>query len=375
MRSLLGRDEAFVVEKLQLLIRNEESVEAQKEEIASLKIDLEKLKEDKYHLTNKLECKIDIIEDMENELEKYETASKNDEKKIESKENKLDELEKFIAVQVEEMNILLDNNHSMVSQIAENLRMEKQINVQNVVIKDLQDRLNDVKKDDLTREVDRLIVEVETIQKENEEKVKRLKDLEKENQILEDNLKFEQEEKQSLQECLEKVDDNLSLNEELSMEKRKFSCEVCGKGFGIQNDLHIHLEMIHKKEIGLKRVNEKFVSLETKVLQQKFILMSSLSSLQEKDLKRKHVCHCTGVCRINHNIYNWSRPRSETLVIKSKEVLEKQILVDKEPEANNFQCKNCGQTFKSPEHLNTHVEALQCIKPCLVNPWGLNFLQ
>ena len=262
----------------------------------------------------------------------------------------------------------------MVSQIAENLRMEKQINVQKRVIKDLTDRLNVTEKVDLPKEVDMLIVEVENLQKENEEKLKLLKDLEKENQILKDSLKFEQEEKHAIEECLEKVGDNLSLNEELSLERvcqRKFTCELCEKGFGIKNDLQIHFEMIHGKHLRLSRLDEKVVSLETKILQQKFILMSSLSSLQEKDLKRKHVCHCKGSCRINHNIYNWSRPRSEPIVIKSKEVLEKQVWVEKDP----VQCQNCGNMFEESEQLKTHVKAFNCIETCLENPWGLNFLQ
>ena len=105
-----------------------------------------------------------------------------------------------------------------------------------------------------------------------------------------DNLQFEQEKKHEFQESLEKVNDNLSLSEELSLEKiqSKFPCELCGKGFDVENDVKIHIEMIHKKLLR----------------QQKYILMSSLSNLQEKDIKRKNVCQCAGVCRINHNIYN-----------------------------------------------------------------------
>ena len=82
-----------------------------------------------------------------------------------------------------------------------------------------------------------------------------------------------------------------------------------------------------------------------------------------------------GVCKINHTIYNWSRPRSEPLVNKSKDVLEKKVCVEKESEPKPLQCKNCGKMFKNPEHLKTHVEALHCTETCLVNPWGLNFVQ
>ena len=50
MNSLLGRDEEFVIERIQTMIRNEEIVGAQKDEIEILKSDLDKLKEENYHL-------------------------------------------------------------------------------------------------------------------------------------------------------------------------------------------------------------------------------------------------------------------------------------------------------------------------------------
>ena len=371
MKSLLGRDEEFVIERIQTMIRNEEIVGAQKEEIEILKSDLDKLKEENYHLASKLEYKREIIQDMETELDKFETRSKDEKNKIALNEKELDELQEFIAKQVEEINILRDNNLSMVSQISENSRMEKQIDIQNKVIKDLKDRLKDAEKVDLTMEVEKLLLEVENLQKENEEKVKLLQNIEQENQTLADNLKIEQDEKHALIENKEQVGDNLSLAEELSLVSQipiKFPCELCGKGFVKRISLKFHHEVDHGKQHRLNILNEKFVSLESKVLHQKYILMSSLSNLQEKDMKRKHVCHCAGVCRINHRIYNWSRPRSEPLVCKSKDVLKKQ-------EPKIFQCQNCGKCFKNAEQLNTHEEALHCIETCLVNPWGLNFLQ
>ena len=48
----------------------------------------------------------------------------------------------LISEQVEEIDVLRDNNLSMVNQIAENITMEKKIKVQNAVIKDLTDKLN-----------------------------------------------------------------------------------------------------------------------------------------------------------------------------------------------------------------------------------------
>ena len=335
LQSLVGKDEETIVDAIKEMAENVEKVQVQAKEIDELNNKLEDNKEEIHYLKRKVDQKYDIIEDVEDELDKMEQKYEDAKKQLELKEKDINALEMLISEQVEEINILRDNNQSMVSQIGENIRMEKKMKVQEAVIKELSEKVKCETNDELieiTSERDKLLLEVKHLEQENEEKLKTLETFEKENQILKDDLKFEQEEKHTFQECLENVDDNLSLHEELSLERvcqTNFSCEFCGKGFGTKNDLQIHFEMSHQKQLRLRRLNEEFVSLETKILQQKFILMSNLSSLQEKDLKRKHVCQCTGVCRINHNIYNWSQPRSETLVIKSKEVLEKQFLVEK----------------------------------------------
>ena len=108
----------------------------------------------------------------------------------------------------------------MVSKISENLRMEKQIDVLSKVIKDLEGKLEDAEREDLTMEVDELLLEIANLQKENEDKMKLLHNIEQEKQILKDNLKIEQDEKHALLENQEKVSDNHSFEEELSLESQ-----------------------------------------------------------------------------------------------------------------------------------------------------------
>ena len=57
---------------------------------------------------------------------------------METKETDLNAFEVCVCKQVDEMNLLRENNQSMVSQIADNLRLEEQIVIQNGVIKELQ---------------------------------------------------------------------------------------------------------------------------------------------------------------------------------------------------------------------------------------------
>ena len=120
--------------------------------------------------------------------------------------------------------------------------------------------------------------------------------MKKKTKYLRGNLKLEQEKKHEFQESLEKVDDNLSLKEELSMERKiksKFPCELCGKGFDINNDLQIHFELNHRKQLVLKRLNENFVSLEEKSITAE--ICSNVKSFQSAR-KRLEEKTCLPVC-------------------------------------------------------------------------------
>ena len=210
------------------------------------------------------------------------------------------------------------------------------------MIKDLEDRIRDAKNDDLTQEVEKLVLEIENLQKQNGEKLKILEDFEKENHILKVNLKVNNEEKLALQERL----DELSLEEELILEsKSKFLCESCGEGFKIRSELRIHCEDVHRKHFRMSILNEKFASLETKLVQQKLIFMSTLLNLKEKETQRKYVCQCKGVCKIRHNIFNWSKPRSDIIASKFKDLFEKTS------EPNQSQCKTgaCSLLLARPK--------------------------
>jgi hypothetical protein len=66
---------------------------------------------------------------MEFEVDKGEERMEDAEKQIEEKERELDTLGKLIGEQMEEINILRDNNQSMVCQISENVMMENKIPV------------------------------------------------------------------------------------------------------------------------------------------------------------------------------------------------------------------------------------------------------
>ena len=194
MKSLLGKDEANVFDRLQSLIRKGEHFDALERDVEKIEKELDESKEENHYLNNKLDYKRDLIEDMEIELNKYERQVEEAKSEIELKEKELKDFEACVGKQVEEINVLRDNCQSMISQISENILMEKKIEVQNNIIKELKERLNEaekVNKSESTEDVDKLILEVQQLQNENKKKISLIETIEKENNLLKENLEVE----------------------------------------------------------------------------------------------------------------------------------------------------------------------------------------
>ena len=137
--SLVGKDQDTITEAITGLAQNGEKVKLQEKEIYDLKSELKDAKAEIKYLGNKLDKKYDLIEDMEHDIEKKEENFKEVEKEVALKEKHLKALENLVAEQVNEINILRENNFSMVSLIAENLQMEKEIKDLKEVIKELEE--------------------------------------------------------------------------------------------------------------------------------------------------------------------------------------------------------------------------------------------
>ena len=133
MLSLVGKDQETITKAIKELAENSEKVKLQETQIKELDDKNDEFKEEVHYLWNKLDLKRDIIEDLENEMERKVVEMNELRNDLDSKEKGLDLLEKFIKDRVEEINTLRDNNQSMVSQISENIMMERKINIQNEV--------------------------------------------------------------------------------------------------------------------------------------------------------------------------------------------------------------------------------------------------
>ena len=141
--------------------------------------------------------------------------------------------------------------------------------------------------------------------------------MEIENLMLVNEFEVERKKNEELNMNRKNYSDNVSLSEELRItdtHANKFDCKSCGETFGVRRDLKTHRSENHKEEIGKHIMSQQLDVLETKVLKQKSNLFSKLIELKEKE--EKPICNCIGFCKIQHKIYNWSKPESEEMLYK-----------------------------------------------------------
>ena len=378
MRSLLGKDEQFVVETLQSLMKNEERVKSQKHEIEELKTELDYSKEEIHKLKNNLETKRSIIDDNEYELDKFERDYTEIKEELESKVKELKDLEACLSDQDMEINILKENEQNCLFQTAKNIKLGKQVKDQNEVILALKHKseVNEKRmtiQSDLINELRQQMIEkgnstVENETDEIENLLRDIKHLEKINAEKERDIQNINCESEDLKERLNVLEtgDGQSLNEELiEHESKCVQCDQCGRTFETSCQLQNHSKVEHSKNRRKNIINEKLSKMGAEILLKRYDLLSRLFELEKEDNK-KHACNCVGSCSINHGIHNWSKPKNSELLNKSRIALGMQV-----------KCERCETECSSLPELENHFETFHPMKKlqmCTVNPWGLTFL-
>ena len=307
--------------------------------------ELEESKEEIHYLKNKLNQKYTLVEDLKHDLDRNEEKFKETKKELSLTEEKLNALENLVAEQVEEINILRDNNQSMISQISENVMMEKKINVQNAVIKELKDKVkekNEFKNEE--KEFMKLVDDIEHLKGVNEEKEIQLENISKENELLKvklDRLEAIESENVVLKGHLDKnadVDKNNELDSHFS---RNFKCKECDEHFGNRRDFEHHKRNVHTMHGMKMRLHE----LEIRILEQKFDVSVKISKLKEAE----HTCHCAGWCAINHLKHSWKKSSSKNLCSKFQKI------ADECPPKEMYTRNICEDKFTNVNHLETHM--------------------
>ena len=149
-----------------------------------------------------------------NKLKKQTNITKNE---LECKENEYKQLESFASEKLEEIEILRDNNQSMISQISENVRMEKKISIQNKIISELKDNLGEKHEFQNNQEdILNLVDDIKHLKEINEEKEFQLENISREHA----ELKFKL--------ASMETDQEKSLEDELGLQVGKiFKCGEC----------------------------------------------------------------------------------------------------------------------------------------------------
>ena len=265
--SLVGQDQDTITEAIKELAENGQKVKFQEKEIDDLKNEVDEAREQIHYLNKKIDQKYDVIDDLEHDLDKVDEKFNITKKELESKENEYKELEKFASEKLEEIEILRDNNLSMVSQISENVRMEEKLKIQNKIINKLKDELREKSEFQYQQEdLQKLIDDIEHLKNINEEKEAQIADVAKENEQLKVKLVN-----------IEIEEEGLSLQHESLM--RKYMCGECDKDFENGLSLKFHMKSVHEdRDTKLMKLKMKLFEIGGKISEQKLELTKKFAS-------------------------------------------------------------------------------------------------
>ena len=362
VKSLLGKGQEHIYETMQTLIEDAEKVNNMDLKLKEITIMLENKEDENQQnkkmirdLKSNLDHEKDMNEELEDELERKEDEIRHLKKCVENRDDMANGLEEIFKERAKEIDDLRSNCESLARQVGKELILEKKVECQNKVIKELKDNLINVEKSnkvDSAKEIENLVLDIKNLEIENEQKVKSLVNVDKENDMLVGKLKVLEENNKDLMEKLDREKENVSLDQELSL-VGKFECKLCEKKFATRNEIKLHDRMTHETQNIVDMLKRQLSNLEKEVTEQKFIFLSKVLTLKECERKKTYLCSCKARCSIHHEIYNWTKPKSDEILAKSA-----YLKFDKVNLSNDLENEDPEAIIE--EHCN--------------NPWGLSFL-
>ena len=274
------------------------------------------------------------------------------------KEEQIIELHDALIKEVEKV----DNSSAMIEELL------KRKEITNKIINDLQsenlnlkknlvDESNDNKnliglKENNQEHINKLLKEMEEIQKVNKTKENMLEEIIIEKESFKQKQDELERENMVLKEELEKHEVK-NLSEELGIFDRRslnvsFECDN-----GEEEVLNLKTHKQHKHEEKLKDQILKFrlreIELEKLICSQNVKLTHSLIQLKEQEVSDAWGCKipkCKRYCRIYHQKHNWRKSYSTEIVDKLRTM------------NLNHPCENCDKTFYNVECLKEHVKSV-----------------
>ena len=286
---------------------------------------------------NELTIKIDRLQLFEEEFEiEYEDIIKIRDRAEMFKDetnkyrNKLIEVEKILKN--------MEKKKEISDELIKNLQTEKVAIEKKLEV--------EIKEKQESNSVEKLINEIEEIQKLNKEKETILERFQNQNDSLNEKLlKLESENekyKEELEERETEKGDSKSLSEELGISD---SCSYNVGDCEFKDDLtkfpkESKSEAISKRSSKLK-IQE--MELERVVNSQRFRLASDLLHLKEKEASEGKRCACKRFCRIVHQKYTWKKSFSQEIINKFRAL------------KTEYSCNSCDKTFENVDSLKLHV--------------------
>ena len=284
---------------------------------------------------------IDVNECLEKEINEKEEDIKKIRKELDEKENRLNVFEAEFEIEYDETIKIRDRAEIFRAEALEYKKklektefklnsMEKKKEISDKLIKTLQienstfkEKLKDrVYNKSKSVEVDRLLEEIELIQKENKEKEDALSHVVKEKEMLQEDLLKLEKEKETLKEQLDSKDTETehvqNLSDELGIldphsHNVSPACKPCDEVFEKTNDVKSHDTNHHGGSLVKKIWKLKVLQLEKSINSQKLKIASNIIQLKEKEVSENRKCACKRFCRIVHQKYNWKKLFSEEI--------------------------------------------------------------
>ena len=193
VKSLLGKGQEHVYEKMQTLIEDAEKARSMEIELQESKMMLENLKDENEQnkkkvrdLKDDLDYERGINEELVNELKEKDDENDHLKKCVKNRDDISTSLDDMFKEKLDEIRNLRENCHSLAKQVGKEIMLEKKLEMQNKVIHELKSNLKEAKDTGRAgpiEDIEKLLLDIEQLEKENELKVKQLDDFQMENEI------------------------------------------------------------------------------------------------------------------------------------------------------------------------------------------------